>query len=127
MKIYLFITAFIGLFIAFFIMWLIRKDHMHVKYAFSWIIVALLSVIIGFSPTIIDQLAYKLDISYPPILAIIIAFTFLLIKMFIMDIERSKQERKLLRLTQKVGILEAELHKHKTIAANNKPIGNDDD
>ncbi|MCU7837327.1 MAG: DUF2304 domain-containing protein [gamma proteobacterium symbiont of Taylorina sp.] len=114
MKIYLFITAFIGLFIAFFIVWLIRKDHMHVKYAFGWIIVGIISAIVGFSPAIVDQLAYKLDVSYPPILAIIIAFTFLLIKMFIMDIDRSKQERKLLRLTQKVGILEADLHQYKS-------------
>jgi len=110
MKSYLFITAFIGLFIAFSIIWLIRKDHMHVKYAFGWIIVGIISVIIGFSPGIIDHIAHKLGIAYPPILAVIIAFTFLLIKMFVMDIDRSKQERNLLRLTQKVGILEAELH-----------------
>lgn len=113
MKSYLFITAFIGLFIAFSIIWLIRKDHMHVKYAFGWIIVGIISVIVGFSPGIIDQIAHKLGIGYPPILAVIIAFTFLLIKMFVMDIDRSKQERNLLRLTQKVGILEAELHSSK--------------
>ena len=111
MKIYLFFTSFIGLFIAFFIIWLIRKDHLHVKYAFSWIIVGTFSVVIGFSPSLIDDLAYKIDISYPPILAIIIAFTFLLIKILTIDIERSRQERNLLRLTQRIGILEAELNK----------------
>ena len=110
MKIYLFFTSFVGLFIAFFIIWLIRKDHLHVKYAFSWIIVGAFSAVIGFSPSIIDELAYKIDISYPPILAIIIAFTFLLIKILTIDIERSRQERNLLRLTQRIGILEAELH-----------------
>ncbi len=110
MKIYLFFTSFVGLFIAFFIIWLIRKDHLHVKYAFSWIIVGAFSVVIGFSPAIIDELAYKIDISYPPILAILIAFTFLLIKILTIDIERSRQERNLLRLTQRIGILEAELH-----------------
>lgn len=110
MKIYLFFTSFVGLFIAFFIIWLIRKDHLHVKYAFSWIIVGVFSVVIGFSPSIIDELAYKIDISYPPILAILIAFTFLLIKILTIDIERSRQERNLLRLTQRIGILEAELH-----------------
>jgi len=113
MKLYLFLTAFIGLSVAFFIIWLIRKDHLHVKYAFSWIIVGVFAVIVGFSPSIIDNLAYRIDISYPPILAIIIAFTFFLIKILTIDIERSRQERNLLRLTQRIGILEAELHQKK--------------
>jgi len=113
MKLYLFLTAFIGLSVAFFIIWLIRKDHLHVKYAFSWIIVGIFAVIVGFSPSIIDNLAYRIDISYPPILAIIIAFTFFLIKILTIDIERSRQERNLLRLTQRIGILEAELHQKK--------------
>ena len=120
MKIYLFFTSFVGLFIAFFIIWLIRKDHLHIKYAFSWIIVGIFSVVIGFSPSIIDNLAHKIDISYPPILAIIIAFTFLLIKILTIDIERSRQERNLLRLTQRVGILEAELNKELNKELNNK-------
>jgi len=106
MKLYLLLTSFIGIFIAIFIIWMIRKDHLHIKYAFSWIIVSTLSMIIGFSPSIIDELAYKIDISYPPILAIIIAFTFLLIKILTIDIERSRHERNLLRLTQRIGILE---------------------
>lgn len=120
MKIYLFFTSFVGLFIAFFIMWLIRKDHLHVKYAFSWIIVGIFSAVIGFSPSIIDNLAHKIDISYPPILAIIIAFTFLLIKILTIDIERSRQERNLLRLTQRLGILEAELNKELNKDLNNE-------
>ncbi len=123
MKIYLFFTSFVGLFIAFFIIWLIRKDHLHVKYAFSWIIVGAFSVVIGFSPAIIDELAYKIDISYPPILAILIAFTFLLIKILTIDIERSRQERNLLRLTQRIGILEAELNQ-KLNKEINKEINN---
>jgi hypothetical protein len=109
MKIYLFITSSLGLFIALFILWLIRKDHLHVKYAFGWIFIGILSAIIGFFPSIVDYIAYKAGISYPPILAVIIAFAFLIIKVLLMDIERSRQERNFLRLTQRLGMLEAEL------------------
>ncbi len=109
MKFYLIITSSLGLFIALFIIWLIRKDHLHVKYAFGWIFIAILSAILGFFPSIIDNIAYRADISYPPILAVIVAFAFLIIKILLMDIERSRQERKFLRLTQRLAMLEAEL------------------
>jgi len=113
MKFYLFITSSMGLFIALFILWLIRKDHLHVKYAFGWIFIAMLSAIIGFFPSIIDGIAHQAGISYPPILAVIVAFAYLLIKILLMDIERSRQERKFLRLTQRLGILETELQELK--------------
>lgn len=110
MKLYLLITSFIGLCIAILIIWLIRKDHLHVKYAFGWILVGVLSAILGFFPSIVDTIAHKIGISYPPILAIVIAFSLLLIKLLLMDIERSRQQRIIIRLTQRLAILDAELH-----------------
>ncbi len=110
MKIYLLMTSALGLFIAFFIIWLIRKDHLHVRYAFGWIIIGILSAILGFFPSIIDLLAQYLDIAYPPILAVVVAISFILIKMMLMDIERSRQTRDIIRLNQRIGILEAQLY-----------------
>ena len=114
MKIYLLITSTLGLLIALLIFWLIRKDHLHVKYAFGWIFIAILSATIGLFPSIIDAIAHKAGISYPPILAVILAFSFLIIKILLMDIERSKQERKFLRLTQRLAMLEADLNSKNT-------------
>ena len=110
MKLYLIITAALGLFIAFFIIWLIRKDHLHVRYAFGWIIIGLISAILGFFPSLIDIVADYSDIGYPPILAVVIAISFMLIKLLLIDIERSKQMRDIIRLNQRIGILEAQLH-----------------
>jgi hypothetical protein len=110
MKIYLLITSSLGLFIAIFIIWLIRKDHLHVRYAFGWIIIGLLSALLGFFPGLMDLVARYLNIGYPPILAVVIAISFMLIKMLLMDIERSRQTRDIIRLNQRVGILEAQLH-----------------
>lgn len=110
MKIYLLITSSLGLSIAIFIIWLIRKDHLHVRYAFGWIIVGLMAAILGFFPGIIDIVAHYFNIGYPPILAVVMAISFMLIKMLLMDIERSRQTRDVIRLNQRIGILEAQLH-----------------
>jgi len=110
MKTYLLITSSLGLAIAIFIIWLIRKDHLHVKYAFSWIIIGLVSALLGFFPLLTDIIAQKINIGYPPILAVVIAISFILIKMLLMDVERSKQTRDIIRLNQRIGILEAQLH-----------------
>jgi len=47
-------------------------------------------------------------VSYPPVLAIVLGFALLLIKILTMDLERSRQERMIRRLTQRLAILEAQ-------------------
>jgi hypothetical protein len=110
MKFYLIITSLLGLSIASMIIWLIRKDHLHVRYAFGWILIGLLSALFGFFPSLIDSIAQTLHIGYPPILAVVVAFSFMLIKLLVIDIERSKQTRDIVRLNQRIGILEAQLY-----------------
>lgn len=120
MKIYLLLTSSLGLGIAILIFWLIRKDHLHVRYAFGWMIIGFIAAILGFFPSIIDSISKILDISYPPILAVILSISFMLIKMLLMDIERSKQNRDIVRLNQRIGILEAELHHNSQLKQHQK-------
>lgn len=124
MKIYLLITSTLGLSIGFFIIWLIRKDHLHVRYAFGWIIIGIISAILGFFPSLIDIVAKYTNISYPPILAVVIAISFMFIKMLLMDIERSKQTRDIIRLNQRIGILESELHSSQEQAGHSREKNN---
>ncbi len=49
-----------------------------------------------------------LGVSYPPILAIVLGFGMLLIKILTMDVERSRQERRIRRLAQRLAMLEAQ-------------------
>jgi len=111
MKIYLLMTSMIGIFTALFIFWLIRKDHLHIKFAFWWILVAIASAIIGVYPKIIDSLSSWIGISYPPILAVTFAISFIFIKMLLTDVEQSKQQIKIIRLTQRLGLLELDNQK----------------
>ncbi len=106
---YQFTTAAIGFLIAMLIFHLVRRDHMHGPYAVWWLVIAFFAVLLGAFPHVVDNIATHLGVNYPPILSIVIAIAIILIKMLTMDIERSKQERKLRRLTQHLAILEASI------------------
>jgi hypothetical protein len=99
----------IGLALASTILWLVRRSHLHGPYALWWVGIAIVVVGLGFFPSWFDLLGAYLGVNYPPILAVVLGFSLLLIKMLTMDLERSRQERQLRRLAQRMAILEAEL------------------
>jgi hypothetical protein len=98
----------IGLAIAFTILWLVRRDLIHTRYSIWWLVVAGASALFGGFPALVDGVASKLGVTYPPILLVIVGMGLLLIKMLTMDVERSDQERRLRILTQRLAILEGE-------------------
>ena len=99
-------TAIIGLMIALVILFLIRRDILHVKRSLWWIGIAILTVFMGFFPLQIAKFGVLLGVNYPPILILTVGMGFILIKILSMDLERSRQERTLRRLTQKLAMLE---------------------
>ena len=96
----------IGLAIACTILFLVRRNHMHGPYAVWWLCVAAIVVVLGFFPRVFDDIAMRVGVSYPPILAVVVGLGLILIKMLTMDLERSRQERKIRRLAQQLAILE---------------------
>jgi hypothetical protein len=104
-------STFIGVSIAGIILFLVRRDHLHGPYAVWWLIVASIVVVVGAFPRLFDKIAPLFGITYPPILAVVLGMGLLLIKVLTMDLERSRQERNLRRLTQRLAILEARLKK----------------
>jgi len=103
-------TALIGLLMAGAILYLVRRDHLHGSYALWWLAVAAAALSIGVFPQAIDWLGHVTGIYYPPVLPIIVAIGMILLRMLKMDIDRSRTERQLRRLTQKLAILEQELN-----------------
>jgi hypothetical protein len=102
-------SAVIGIAIAGIILFLVRGDRLHTRYALWWIPVALTIALLGVFPRISDAIAPHLGISYPPILPLSLALGLLAIKLLTMDIERSRNEVKLHRLTQRLAMLEGRL------------------
>ena len=111
-------SAAIGILLAGAILYLVRRDHMHGSYALWWLAIAAAILVLGVFPPVIDWLGRVTGISYPPILPIIVGIGMILIRMLRTDIERSRQERQLRRLAQKLAILEQELAATRRDAAN---------
>ncbi len=105
------VTGFIGLLVAAIIIVMMRRDTLHAQHGLGWIIVALCFALLGFSPEIIDHIAQKFGVAYPPVLALTLAIAVLVIKILLMDIERSRIEVRNQRLIQRMAMLEADLKK----------------
>jgi hypothetical protein len=103
------VTGIIGLLAAGLIILLIRKDKLHVTHGVGWMMVAVGFVLLGFAPGIIDMIARYLGVSYPPILALTLGIVVLVVKILLMDIERSHIEMRNQRLIQRVAMLETDL------------------
>ena len=103
------ITGAIGMVTAATIVILIRRDHLHVRYGLWWMIVALVFALLGFVPWVFDEIARFLGIAYPPVLALTLAIVALLLKILVMDLERSRTQTRLNRMVQRIGLLESEI------------------
>jgi hypothetical protein len=102
-------AAVMGVSIGVVILWLVRRAHLHGPYAVWWIVVAAGVVLAGLFPQAVDVIGGMLGVAYPPVLALLVALAVLLVKVLTMDLERTRQELALRRLTQRLAMLEAEL------------------
>ncbi|MBS0486960.1 MAG: DUF2304 domain-containing protein [Proteobacteria bacterium] len=102
-------AAVIGIVLAGTILLLVRRTHLHGSYALWWFAVAGAILVLGIFPPAIDWLGHVTGIHYPPVIPIIIGIGLILVRLLTMDIGRSRNERQLRRLTQKLAILEQEL------------------
>ena len=101
-------TTLLGLALAGAILYLVRRDRLHGPFAGWWLVVAAITVILGFFPRLIDSAADWVGISHPPNLLFALAIGLMLIKLLRVDIEASRRERRIRRLAQKLAILAEE-------------------
>lgn len=104
-----FTTLIIGALLAITIFVMVRRDHLHGPYAIWWIGIALIAMALAIFPTIVDEVAQLAGINYPPTLILVLAISFILLKMLSQDVHRTMQEKNIRRLTQRVAILEKAL------------------
>ncbi|WP_293647292.1 DUF2304 domain-containing protein [Thiolapillus sp.] len=100
------ISAIIGLLTAGLIFYLVRRDHLHTRYALWWVPVALVMAVLGVFPQIVDWIGRMMGISYPPVIPLLLGLVAMVVKILVMDIERSRNEVKLTRLVQRAAMLE---------------------
>ena len=103
------ITGIIGIITAIIILILIRKDHLHVRFGLLWMAAAIAFALLGLFPALFDSFAKFMGIARPPILALTIAVVVLVLKILVMDLERSRNVIRMQRLVQRIGLLESDL------------------
>ncbi len=102
-------TAFLGLGLAGAIIWLLRRDHIHLSHGLFWLSVAALAAMLGVWPETIDKMAAVTGVNYPPALLLLLAVIVLLIKTLHTDILNTRIERQVKRLNQRLAMLDLEL------------------
>lgn len=103
------ISGSIGLAVAGLILYLVRRDHLHTRYAIWWITAAVVMALLGIFPSLVDWIGNRLGVHYPPVIPLILGLIILVIKMLLLDIEHSRTEIKLSRLIQRLALLEHKL------------------
>ena len=110
-------AAILGIGLAGAIFYLVRRDHLHGPFAAWWLAVAAATLALGMFPSLVVWLGVLTGISYAPVVPIIVGLSFVLLRMLKLDIDRSRQERQVRRLTQKLAILEQELERLRQASA----------
>lgn len=103
---YSYVTATLGLITAAVIFYLVRKDRLSLGYSLWWIFIAMGLVIMGFFPGIVDTVGRLFAINYPPVFLILLAMCLVLIKLLQMDIDRSRHQKEIRILTQRLAVYE---------------------
>ena len=111
----------IGLILALAILWLVRRGHLHGPQAFWWIGLGAAIMLLGTWPEFTDLVARHLGVTYPPILAVVLGFGLLFMKLMNMDLARSRQEQRIRRLAQRLAILEARMESLEASEARSLP------
>lgn len=91
------------------IFFLLRRDRLPVMHSLWWLSVAGLIGLLGFFPRLIDVAAGWVGVAYSPSLLFIVAILVLLLKVLLEDVDVSHDRRRLLRLAQKMAMLEEKI------------------
>lgn len=93
-------TTILGVLFAAVILYLIRGDRLYLRLGLFWFAVAMLAVLLGVWPNILDRFADKLGIRYSPTLLLVGAVGVLFIKALHADMVNTRVERQVRRLSQ---------------------------
>jgi hypothetical protein len=90
---------------------LVRRKKFREELSLGWLLVGLGLMLSSFADLIIDPLAFKLGISYPPALAFIIVVLLLVLVMLYFSIAVSDLKSRNKELSQKIALMEYKLSK----------------
>jgi hypothetical protein len=101
----------LGLFLFIMILELVRNRRLREELSIIWLLAGIASVLSSFADLIVDPLAFKLHISYPPTLVFMLIFFLFVIVMLYFSIVVSDLKSTNKELCQKIAMMEYKLGK----------------
>lgn len=99
----------VSIFIFVFVIELIRRNHLKERYSLIWLTTSLVLIIFSVWRRLLDYIALKLGIFYPPSFLFLVAITFLIVLLLHFSTTISSLSEKNKRLAQEMGILKTRL------------------
>lgn len=96
-----------------YILKMIKKKIFSIKESIFWVGGTFVIIVFAIFPKLLDKIALKLNIAYPPSVLFLVGILFLLFINFRNTKKISKQNEKIIELAEKVSILEFEIDKLK--------------
>ena len=93
---------------------MIKKKEFSIKESIFWVLGTFAILIFAVFPIVLDKIAIKLNVNYPPSLLFLVGIMFLLLINFRNTKKICKQTEKITELAQRCAILEFEVEKIKT-------------
>lgn len=93
------VKGIIGLSIVILIVALVRRDRIYVTHGMGWAIIAVGFAFLGVAQSIVDKFAQYPGVGYPPMLALTLGTSILVVSILLMDIEQSRIDTRNQRLT----------------------------
>ncbi len=88
-----------------FVLNLVRKNKLDVKYSVIWIILSILTIIISIKPTFIQVFSLKLGVVYTPSLMFLCAVIAIVVYIIHLSVVVTKQNKAIIRLVQELSII----------------------
>jgi hypothetical protein len=92
-----------------FVLNLVRKNKLDVKYSVIWIILSALTIIISVKPRFVEILALNLNVVYTPSLMFLCAIVAIIIYIIHLSVVITKQNKANIRLIQELSIINNKL------------------
>lgn len=107
------VPALIGISVFIAVIFSIRRMDLQEKHALWWFLIALVVLLCGIFPSIVDHIGEYLGIHYPPILLLIVGVCIILVILLSLNVSVSQNDVRIKELAQRLAILEKKLSEAK--------------
>lgn len=101
-------AALLGLSLAIFIIYLLRRDQLYLREAMFWLATAALSLAFALMPAMVDWVGVIAGVAYPPALILALVCAVLTAKSLLADVAMTNLRREVRRLNQRVALVDAD-------------------